>query len=180
MIWLESGETVVREWQEGDAGELALQANDRRIWLNLRDAFPHPYGLEDAKRYIAMARGRRPATRFAVLSSGRIAGGVGFTLHSDVERVSAEIGYWVGHEFWGRGVATAAVRAVTSYVFEAYEGMRRIYAVPFVGNAASARVLEKVGYSREGTMRQSVVKDGQVLDQWMYAVLRHEWTAKHA
>ncbi len=77
MIRLESGETVVREWQEGDAEDLALQANDRRIWLTLRDAFPHPYGLQDAKNFIAMARGRMPATFFAVLTSGQIARGRG-------------------------------------------------------------------------------------------------------
>ncbi len=175
MITYESGETVVREWLEKDAENLAQQANDRRIWLNLRDGFPHPYGLQDARDFIAMAREKKPPTIFAVLFSGRIAGGIGFSLHSDVERISAEIGYWVAPEYWGRGVGTAALRAVTGHAFAAHSELRRIYAVPFFGNAASARILERVGYNCEGTMRQSVIKDGQVLDQWMYAILRHEW-----
>jgi len=175
MIWLESDEVVVREWRADDAEELAVQANDRRIWQNMRDAFPHPYGPGDARKFIAMAREKEPATFFAVLMSGRIAGGIGFTPHSDVERVSAEIGYWVGVEFWGRGVATAALRAVTGHAFSAHEELQRIYAVPYCGNPSSARVLEKVGYRCEGTLRQSVIKDGRILDQWMYAILRSEW-----
>lgn len=179
MIWLESGEIVVREWQERDAEEVAILANDRRIWLNLRDAFPHPYGIQDAKDFIAMAREKTPATLFAVLLSGRIAGGIGFTLQSDVERISAEIGYWVGYEFWGRGVGTTALRLVTNHAFLTHSELRRIYAVPYCENAASARILEKVGYCCEGTMRESAIKDRQVLDQWMYAILRHMWESEN-
>ncbi len=180
MIRLDTGETTVRAWQDADAPELAVQADDRRIWRNMRDAFPHPYGLQDARDFIAMARAKESSTFFAVLHSGRIAGGIGYTLHSDVERIGAEIGYWIGVEFWGRGVGTAALRLATGQAFDAHQELRRIYAVPYAGNAASARILEKVGYLLEGTLRQSVIKDGQVLDQWMYAILRGEWEAAGA
>lgn len=168
---------VVRDWRAEDAPDLAVQANDRRVWLNLRDAFPHPYGLEDAHRFIAMALEKSPRTFFAIESAGRVAGGIGYSTHGDVERVSAEVGYWLGHEYWGRGIGTAALRILTDRAFRAHDDMRRLYAVPFVWNPASARVLEKAGYRCEGTLRQSVIKDGQILDQWMYAILREEWQA---
>jgi len=171
-VELRAGSTWVRDWRKADARPLALQANDRRIWLGLRDAFPHPYGLEDAKRFIAMALQR--ATYFAIEVDGRLAGSIGYSQHSDVERVGAEVGYWVGHEFWGRGVATAALGLVTAHAFRVNPELRRMCALPFATNAASARVLVKAGYRLEGTLRQSAIKDGRVLDQWVYAILRDE------
>ncbi len=171
---LRAGSTVVREWQNADAKSLAVQANDRRVWLGLRDAFPHPYGIEDARHFIAKAQQKSPQTYFAIEVTGKVAGGIGYTEHADVERISAEVGYWLGHEFWGHGVATAALCLVTEHAFRVNAGLRRLYAVPFSSNPASARVLAKAGYRYEGTLRQSAIKDGQVLDQWMYAVLRDE------
>lgn len=173
-VELRAGCTVVREWQESDAEALVPQANDRRVWLGLRDAFPHPYGIEDARRFITMAREMAPRTFFAIEEAGRLAGGIGYTLHPDVERIGAEVGYWLGHEFWGRGIATAALRLVTGHAFAAHPELRRLHAVPYASNPASARVLEKAGYRLEGTLRQSAIKDGRVLDQWMYAILRDE------
>jgi ribosomal-protein-alanine N-acetyltransferase len=167
-----AGTTVVREWEEADAEAVALQANDRRVWLGLRDAFPHPYGIEDAHRFIALARQMSPRTYFAIEVAGRVAGGIGYILQSDVERIGAEVGYWLGHEFWGKGIATTALRLMTEHAFKAHTELRRLYAVPYASNAASARVLEKAGYTREGTLRQSAIKDGQILDQWMYAIVR--------
>jgi RimJ/RimL family protein N-acetyltransferase len=163
---------VIREWEEADAEAVAEQANDRRVWLGLRDAFPHPYGIEDGKRFIGMARAMTPRAYFAIEVEGRLAGGIGYILHSDVERIGAEVGYWLGHEFWGRGIATTALRLLTAHAFQANPELRRLWAVPYATNAASARVLEKAGYTREGTLRQSAIKDGQILDQWMYAIVR--------
>jgi RimJ/RimL family protein N-acetyltransferase len=178
VIELVNGPAVVREWRRADTDALAVQANDRRVWLNMRDAFPHPYGLEDAERFIAAAMAQVPPTFFAIVAEGRIAGGVGYTLHGDVERVGAEVGYWLGREFWGRGLATAAVLALTSHAFRTHPELRRLYAVPYATNRASARVLEKAGFRCEGTLRQSAIKDGRVLDQWMYALLRDEWEGR--
>jgi RimJ/RimL family protein N-acetyltransferase len=171
---LQAGIAVIRPWAQEDAHELALQANDRRVWLNLRDAFPHPYGLDDAERFIAKAMAMSPRTNFAIEVAGHVAGGIGYTLHGDVERVGAEVGYWLGAEFWGRGLATAAVRAVTQFAFAAHPELERLYAVPYASNAASVRVLEKAGYRVEGLLRRSAIKDGHVLDQWMYAIVREE------
>lgn len=153
---------------------LATLANDRRIWIGLRDAFPHPYSVDDAHRFISLARSMTPRTYFAIIYSDHLAGGIGYTLHGDVERVGAEVGYWIGVEFWGRGIATEAVRQLTTLAFARHPELRRLYAMPYVGNAASARVLEKAGYTREGTLRENIIKDGQVLDQYMYSILRRE------
>jgi len=159
---------AVRSWRLEDAPALARHANDREIWLNLRDGFPHPYGLEDAERFIRGAMQRRPETFFAIEVEGEAAGGIGYGLHSDVERVSAEIGYWLGRQYWGRGIMTEALRATTFHALESH-GLTRVYALPYEWNPASCRVLEKAGYVRECRMRRCVIKDGKVIDQYLYA-----------
>jgi RimJ/RimL family protein N-acetyltransferase len=165
---------VLRHWLPTDRDELAAQANDRRIWLNLRDAFPHPYSLADADRFIEKAARMEPQTFFAIVVAGVVAGGIGYTPRQDVERISAEVGYWLGAAHWGRGIATRAVRSLTALAFAADPELRRLYALPYASNPASARVLEKAGWRREAQMRESVIKDGVVLDQWLYAILRAE------
>lgn len=177
MITLARGPAVVREWTGGDAAELCAQANDRRVSQNLRDAFPYPYGPEDAQRFLALAAARVPPSFFAIVADGRIAGGIGYVPGEDVERVGAEVGYWVAPSHWGRGLATAAVEAVTEHAFSVHPELHRLFAVPFASNAASARVLQKAGYTLEGTLRRSAIKDGRLLDQWMYAIVRDEWEA---
>jgi [ribosomal protein S5]-alanine N-acetyltransferase len=121
-----------------------------------------------------MAAGMSPMTFFAIAVDGKAVGGIGYTLHQDVERISAEIGYWLGTPFWGRGIMTAALMALTRYAFDQHAELRRIYAVPFAWSGASIRVLEKAGYRLEGRMRQSAIKDGRVSDQLLYAILRGE------
>ena len=94
-------------------------------------------------------------------------------LHHDVERVSAEIGYWLAEPFWGRGIITEALAAVTAYAMQHY-GLTRIYAVPFAWNAASCRVLEKAGYVLEARLRHSAIKNGELTDQMQYAFIAGE------
>ncbi|HEU5182813.1 MAG TPA: GNAT family protein [Candidatus Polarisedimenticolia bacterium] len=171
---LKEGTIVLREWREADAEALAQQANDRSVWLGLRDLFPHPYGIEDARRFIAMAVAIQPPRNFAIEVGGHLAGGIGYMPRTDVERIGAEVGYWLGSEFRGKGVATAALRLLSAHAFRSHPELRRLYAVPYATNRASARVLEKAGYRLEGTLRQSAVKDGRILDQWMYSLLRDE------
>jgi RimJ/RimL family protein N-acetyltransferase len=165
---------VVRDWRREDAPSLARHANDRRIWLNLRDAFPHPYSLADAEAFLAFVARMAPITFFAIAVDNEAVGGIGYTLHADVERISAEIGYWLGTAFWGQGIMTGALSAVTAYAFQRHAELRRIYAVPYAWSLASMRVLEKTGYRFEGRLRQSAIKDGQVTDQMMYAIVRDE------
>jgi ribosomal-protein-alanine N-acetyltransferase len=166
---LDCGRCVIRPWKEGDEPSLVRHANNYEVWRHLRDRFPHPYTKEDAEQWIAFAQRQDPQTIFAIEVDGEAVGGIALELGNDVERCSAEIGYWLGEAFWGRGIATAAVRALTGYGFEAF-GLTRVFAVPFATSPASMRVLEKCGYVREGTMRRSAIKEGVVLDQVLYAV----------
>jgi RimJ/RimL family protein N-acetyltransferase len=161
----------VRSWRRADAPALARHGDNREIWLNLRDRFPHPYTLADAHAFLDLVEAQRPETAFAIAVGDEAVGGIGVTLGADVERTSAEIGYWLGEGVWGRGIASAAVRAVSEHAFAAY-GLTRLFAVPYARNAASARVLEKAGYVLEGRLRRSAIKDGVVLDQLLYALVR--------
>jgi RimJ/RimL family protein N-acetyltransferase len=161
----------VRSWRGSDLDSLVRHANNRNIWINLRDRFPHPYTKSDGRRFIRTARRMTPETFFAIAIGDEAVGGIGFVLQPDVERVSAEIGYWLGEAFWGRGIVTEAVVAVTRYAFEHHE-LTRLFALPYARNAASARVLEKAGYVLEGRLRRSAVKDGVIVDQLQYACVR--------
>jgi len=162
---------VVRRFIAADAASVAFVANDRRIWLQLRDLFPHPYQLTDAVAYIGRVGSEDPPRSLAIVVGGQAVGAVGIHPMTDVNRRSAEIGYWLGVGYWGRGIATDAVTLVTDWAFDAHV-LLRIFALPFAGNPASRRVLEKAGYQLEGTMRRSAVKDGEVRDQCIYARLR--------
>jgi RimJ/RimL family protein N-acetyltransferase len=170
-IPLESCE--IRSWRAGDVHSLVEQANNRAIWINLRDAFPHPYTQRDARQFVRRVRGTRPETTFAIAVDRAAVGAIGFVLRPDVERVSAEIGYWLGEAFWGRGIATDAVVAITRHAIEAH-GLTRIYALPFAWNIASSRVLEKAGYMLEARLRRSAIKDGIITDQLQYAFIAPE------
>lgn len=161
----------VRSWRPGDAASLVAHANNRKIWLSLRDRFPHPYTARDARAFLTAVVGERPETNFAIDVDGFAVGGIAFRIQTDVERIGAELGYWLGEKFWGRGIATAAVRAVTEHALTAH-GLHRIFALPFADNRASARVLEKAGFTLEGVLRSSAIKDGRVLDQLLYARIR--------
>lgn len=159
---------TVRSWRIADVESVTAYANNRNVWLNLRDAFPHPYRRTDAQRFICAVREREPETTFAIEVGGEAIGSIGFQLHGDVERVSAEIGYWIGEPFWGRGITTEALVAVTQYAIDRH-GLTRVYALPFAWNAASCRVLEKAGYVVESRLRRSAIKDGRITDQVQYA-----------
>lgn len=161
----------IRSWQAGDAPSLARHADNRKIWLQVRDRFPHPYTLEAAEAWVKLAPAADPETQFAIEVNGEAAGGIGVFLQQDVERYSAEIGYWLGEAHWNRGITTAAVRRFTEYAFDRF-GLCRLYANVFETNPGSCRVLERAGYQLEGRLRQSAVKDGQVLDGLLYAALR--------
>jgi RimJ/RimL family protein N-acetyltransferase len=158
----------VRSWRAADLDSLVRYADNRNIWINLRDRFPHPYGHTEGRRFLRAARRMMPETFFAIAVGGLAVGGIGYVLQHDVERVSAEVGYWLGEPFWGRGIATEALAAVTRYAIAQHQ-LTRMFAVPFAFNAASCRVLEKAGYVLEARLRRSAIKDGQIVDQFQYA-----------
>jgi len=162
---------LIRPWQSGDAAALVQHANNRKIWRNLRDRFPHPYTLADAGEWIAFAGAQNPCSNFAIVVAGQAAGGIGFVLKDDVDRRTAEFGYWLGEAFWGRGIASEAVKAMTAYLFENF-ALCRIQALVYEWNPASRRVLEKAGYVCEARLRSSVTKDGQTIDAFLFAMVR--------
>ena len=150
--------------------ELVRLADNRRLADQLRDAFPHPYTADSGRRWVAFANSPSPATHLAVECGGVLVGSAGYIPGRDIERVSAEVGYWVGEPHWGRGLATAALLALVELV-AARGGFTRLFALPFAHNAASRRVLEKAGFSLEAVLRRSAVKGGRVVDQCLYSML---------
>jgi RimJ/RimL family protein N-acetyltransferase len=153
---------------------VALQryANNRNIWMNLRDSFPHPYTLADSNAFLSHVTRAQPQTSFAIATSSEAIGGIGLRLGADVHRKTAELGYWLGEEFWGKGIMSQAVAAFVPQAFEMFD-LHRICAEPFDTNRASMRILEKAGFVYEGRMRANVLKDGMVLDSCLYARVRN-------
>lgn len=171
---LEGTHCIVRPWGLTDAQALARHANNINVARQLRDRFPHPYTLAAARAFLKQVVDVQPVTNFAIEVDGGPAGGIGYASGTDVERYSAEIGYWLGEAYWGRGIVTEAVSLVTEYVF-AQRNMLRLFALPFADNVASARVLEKAGYEREGLLRQGSVKYGRPRDQLIYSRINPTW-----
>jgi RimJ/RimL family protein N-acetyltransferase len=170
-IVLQSNTCVVRSYRPDDAASLAHYGNNRRIWENLRDRFPHPFTEADGAAYIAHNLQSEDQTSFAIDVGGTAIGGISLRPGSDIERITAELGYWTGEEFWGRGIATAAIRLITEHAFNDRK-LDRVFAIPFIENIGSCRALEKNGYLLEGTMRRSALKDGRIRDQQLYAKVR--------
>ena len=159
---------MVRDWRMKDASSLAKYADNLKVWLNLRDGFPHPYHHSDAVAFLTRVAGQRPRTFFAIASPDEAIGGIGLSIGEDVHRFTAEMGYWLAEPFWNRGIMTEAIRKLTDEAFSRF-GLNRIFAEPYATNPASARVLEKAGFEREGLLRANVVKDGRILDQWLFS-----------
>jgi RimJ/RimL family protein N-acetyltransferase len=170
-VEIRTARLVLRPFRPGDEKDLVAAADDRGVWLSLRDRFPHPYTREDAERWIAHARATAPATDLAVTLEGRVIGGVGLERGSDVGRLCAEVGYWLGRMHWGHGYASEAVAAFAGYAFATFP-LERLQAWVFAPNQASRRVLEKCGFRLEGVARRSVLKDHRFLDACLYARLR--------
>ena len=168
---LELGEWQIRSWLPADGKCLVKYANNRNVSINLRDSFPYPYTSKHAQEWIQLAAAEDPETNFAIASPTEAIGGIGLRLGEDVFRRTAEIGYWLGEPFWGVGIATRAVEALTEYAFTHFDLMR-VQANVYEWNPASARVLEKAGYTLEGYLRNSITKDGKTIGHFLYARTR--------
>lgn len=166
---------LLRPWRAEDAAAILSHANDPGVAANLRDVFPSPYTLADGEWFVrdCMEKEGRGRLCRCIVIGGKAAGSIGLFLGNDVYRKSAELGYWLGRSFWGRGIMTAAVRALCEEGFRTWD-IFRIYAEPFASNAGSRRVLEKAGFTLEGTLRSSVFKNGMLLDSCIYGRLRKE------
>jgi RimJ/RimL family protein N-acetyltransferase len=171
---LEGLRCLVRSWRTADADAIVRHANNANVASQLRDRFPHPYTRQHALQFLQMATSEPTETNLAIEVDGQAVGGVGFVPGSDVERFSAEIGYWLGERLWGRGIATEAVVLVTAYTFDQLN-LLRLFALPFADNLASRRVLQKAGYECEAILHASSVKAGQPRDQALYARINQKW-----
>jgi RimJ/RimL family protein N-acetyltransferase len=165
---------AVRLWRMSDTPSLVRHGNNINIARQLRDRFPHPYTRQDAQRFLKFASSADEPTNFAIDVDGQAVGAIGFVRHTDVERFSAEIGYWLGEAYWRRGIVSEALVLVTEHVFDR-ANLLRLFAVPFADNAGSIRVLEKAGYVREAVLRSSSVKYGHPRDQVLYARVNAAW-----
>ena len=168
--------SVVRSWKSADVPSLVQHANNINIARHLRDRFPHPYTAIDARRFVDAIVVARPVTTFAIDVGREAVGGIGFSPGSDVERFSAEIGYWLGEPYWGRGIVAEALRLVSEYAFGECNVLC-LFALPFADNRQSMRVLEKAGYAQEAILRASSVKFGKPRDQALYALINPAWHA---
>ena len=157
-----------------DAESVVRHANSINVARQLRDRFPHPYTRANASAFLKATLSAPEPSNLAIDVDGEAIGAIGYVPGVDVERFSAEIGYWLGESYWGRGIVTEALMLVTDHVFDAFN-MLRLFALPFADNAGSIRVLEKAGYAREAVLRSSSVKYGQPRDQLLYARVNGNW-----
>ena len=160
---------TIRDLRLSDAEALAKHANNRNVSINLRDRFPYPYTIEDAKSFLEHVVAQEdPEKIFCIDIDGSLVGTIGLHRGEDVHRHTAEFGYWLGEEFWGRGIMSEVIPAFVDYCFKEFS-LTRLFAMPHSSNPASARVLEKAGLVFEGRLRKNVLKAGQILDSLLYA-----------
>jgi [ribosomal protein S5]-alanine N-acetyltransferase len=164
---------ILRHFKNGDQESLIENANNIKIFNNVKDTFPHPYTYADASWWIEFCKETdKLATTFAIDVEGKVIGAVGIIIGSDVQRVTAEIGYWLGENYWGKGIAVEALKQMTDYTFQNFPDLVRLWAAVFEYNKPSMRVLEKAGYEFEGIRKKAAIKNGVVIDEYVYVTFR--------
>ena len=168
-------ECVIRRWRPEDSRSLAKNLSNKKILDNLRDGLPYPYTEADAEAYISamLAADSDKAFPFAITLDDEAVGSIGAFRCENIHSRTAELGYYIGEEYWGKGYMTSAVRQLCAYVFENTD-ILRIFAEPFSYNVASCRVLEKAGFQREGVIRRAFRKNGSVQDLLLFGLLKNE------
>lgn len=170
-------EFTLRKWKPEDASTLMKYANNPKIAANLTDQFPHPYKRENAEAFIAMAMKNEPLNIFAIDVNGEAIGGIGLHFQQDIHKKNMELGYWVAEPFWGKGIMTKAVLQIVEYGFKTFD-MERVFARPFGTNIGSQKVLEKAGFILEARLEKTLYKNGEFLDELIYAVRRESLSVK--
>ena len=163
----------IRKWKLSDAKDLASVISNKKIQDNLRDGLPYPYTEQDATDYISamLSEDENKTLAFAITIDNKAIGSIGAFRQKNIHRHTAEIGYYIAEEYWGKGLMTEAVKQICSYIFDK-SNIVRIYADPFSYNKASCRVLEKAGFLYEGTLRSNAIKNGKTIDMLMYSRLK--------
>jgi len=170
-VRLECAKCVVRDWSRTDKTALVGIANNRNVWRNLTHKFPHPYTDADAEWWFGFLERMSEPTHWAIEVDAQAVGGIGVMRGEGVFVKSAHFGYWLGEEYWGRGIMTHAVKLVAPYAMSRFS-LVRLESPVFAWNPASMRVLEKCGFVKEGVSRASVFKDGELVDQVLYSLVR--------
>ena len=165
----------IRKWELSDAKDLAAALSNKKVQDNLRDGLPYPYTEQDGKEFISamLSADENETFAFAITVDNMVIGSIGIFRQGNIHRQTAELGYYIAEEYWGKGIMAEAVKQICEYVF-GNSDIIRIYAEPFAYNIASCRVLEKVGFQYEGTLRSNAVKNGKVIDMEMYSLLKAE------
>lgn len=165
----------IRKWELSDAKDLAAALSNKKVQDNLRDGLPYPYTEQDGKEFISamLSADENETFAFAIMVDDKVVGSIGIFRQGNIHSQTAELGYYIAEEYWGKGIMTEAVKQICAYVF-AKSDIIRIYAEPFAYNIASCRVLEKVGFQYEGTLRNNAVKNSKVIDMEMYSLLKAE------
>lgn len=162
----------LRNYKSGLAEAFARLRNNPNVLINGYDKTPNPYSLRDAEAHFAQQLKKLPAERFLIFWNNELAGEIGITLQEDVFRLNAEIGYFIGEPFWGKGIATEAIKQMVAYAFSHFT-LVRIVAGVFDYNKASMRALEKNGFILESIRKQAVIKNGKIIDDYIW-VKRNE------
>ena len=165
----------IRKWELSDAKDLAAALSNNKVQDNLRDGLPYPYTEQDGKEFISamLSADENETFAFSITVDDMVIGSIGIFRQGNIHRQTAELGYYIAEEYWGKGIMTEAVKQICEYVF-GNSDIIRIYAEPFAYNIASCRVLEKAGFQYEGTLRSNAVKNDKVIDMKMYSLLRTE------
>jgi [ribosomal protein S5]-alanine N-acetyltransferase len=166
---------VLRPWSRKDARQLAVIADNKKIADNLRDGFPFPYSFKDAEEWLnIILPENNPPRFFAIIFDNLLVGSIGIVSKSDIYRKNFEIGYFLAEEHWGKGIASKAIKAATSYAFKDFD-IVRVYAEPFSDNPGSRKALENAGFTLEATLKRYVIKNGIIKDSCIYSVLRENF-----
>ncbi len=160
-------------WNEQHFHQLYPLANNPKIAMNLRDSFPQPYTIHDARFWIEYNQKFNPPQNFAIELDGRLAGSIGAERGKDELRTNVQLGFWVGEPFWGKGIATEAVKVFTQFLFEKFD-IERIYTQVFDYNGESMKVLEKAGFIPEAILKNGYIKRGRIGDLFQYVKIRDE------
>lgn len=163
----------IRKWNMSDATDLSLVISNKKIQDNLRDGLPYPYTEQDAAAYIQtmLSADENKIFAFAITINNKVIGSISIFRQENIHRRTAELGYYIAENYWGKSIMTEAVKQICEYVFNNSD-IIRIYAEPFADNSASCRVLEKTGFQFEGILKSNAVKNGKIIDMKMYALIK--------
>jgi ribosomal-protein-alanine N-acetyltransferase len=168
-----AGPYLIRSWGPGDEASLAANINNHNITRTLAARQPRTYTEEHAKAWIDLCALEADPVNFAIATGVDVIGSIGLTLQRGARRRSAEVGFWIAEEHWGQGIATQVLQAFSEYAFQQFD-LLRLHAYVFDGNAASIRVLQKAGYTYEGTLAASITKNDRIIDELVYALVRRK------